>query len=126
LPVIYPNTANKESALYTPCTLDIETWHLHLGYPDNRAVIDMARNHAAKGMPIDLSTVLASCDHCILAKQMHLHVPRLQEEKRATKWLECIYMDLCGPMPVVSCYNNLYSMNIIDNFSSYVWSLPLA
>lgn len=34
-------------------------------------------------------------------------------------------MDLCGPMSTTSKSGNSYSMNIIDNFSSYVWSLPL-
>jgi len=29
-------------------------------------------------------------------------------------------------MPAVSNYGHLYSMNIIDDFSSYIWSLPLA
>ena len=29
-------------------------------------------------------------------------------------------------MPVVSKYQNLYSMNLIDDYSSYVWSIPLA
>jgi len=35
-------------------------------------------------------------------------------------------VDLCGPMPAVSNYGHLYSMNVIDDFSSYIWSLPLA
>jgi transposase InsO family protein len=34
-------------------------------------------------------------------------------------------MDLCGPMPCASRSGRLYSMNLIDDFSSYVWSLPL-
>jgi hypothetical protein len=32
---------------------------------------------------------------------------------------------MCGPMSFTSCSGNLYSMNIIDDFSSYVWSIPL-
>jgi hypothetical protein len=123
---MHPNATNKESALYAPRTPDVETWYLRLGHPNYHAVINMACDHTAKGMPINLSTVPASCDHYILAKQTRSHVPRLREGKRATKQLEHIYVDLCGPMPVVSHYNNLYSMNIIDDFSSYIWSLPLA
>ena len=34
-------------------------------------------------------------------------------------------MDLCGPMPTVLRSGRLYSMHVIDDFSSYVWSLPL-
>ena len=36
-----------------------------------------------------------------------------------------MYVDLCGPMAVLSRAGNLYSMNVIDNYSSYVWTIPL-
>ena len=36
-----------------------------------------------------------------------------------------MYVDLCGPMAVTSRSGNLYSMNVIDDFSGYVWSIPL-
>jgi len=39
--------------------------------------------------------------------------------------LERVFIDLCRLMPCVSKYGHLYSMNVIDDFSSYVWSLPL-
>ena len=41
------------------------------------------------------------------------------------KRLERVYVDLCGPMAVTSCAGNVYSMNIIDDFSGYVWTIPL-
>jgi transposase InsO family protein len=34
-------------------------------------------------------------------------------------------MDLCGPMPCASHTGHLYSMNVIDDHTSYVWSLPI-
>jgi len=76
-------------------------------------------------MPIDLSSALAACDHCILGKQTRSHVLKMREGCRATKRLERVFINLCGPMPYVSKYGHLYSMNVIDDFSSYVWSLPL-
>ena len=48
------------------------------------------------------------------------------EGEWATKRLEHVFMDLCRPMPNMSKYGHLYSMNVIDDYSSYVWSLPLA
>jgi len=85
----------------------------------------MACQGVIEGMPIDLSSAPAACDHCILGKQTRSHVPKMQEGRRATKRLEQVFVDLCGPMPCVSKYGHLYSMNVIDDFSSYVWSLPL-
>ena len=49
----------------------------------------------------------------------------MHEGRKATGRLERVFIDLCGPMPAVSKFGHLYSMNIIDDFSSYVWSLPL-
>lgn len=39
--------------------------------------------------------------------------------------LEQVFVDLCGPYLVTSKSGCRYSMNIIDDFSSYVWTIPL-
>jgi len=120
---IADNTSS--SAFYTARTPDLETWHRWLGHCSNHTIINMARQGIIKGMPINLSSAPATCDHCILGKQMKSHVPKMHEGHQATKRLERVFVNLCGPMPCVSKYGHLYSMNIIDDFSSYVWSLPL-
>jgi transposase InsO family protein len=85
----------------------------------------MARDKVIKGMPIDLSSSPLKCDACILGKQTHSSVPKVREGGRAENPLQCVYVDLCGSMPVTSQSGHLYSMNVIDNHSGYVWSLPL-
>jgi hypothetical protein len=114
------------SALYTTKTPDLEIWHHHLGHCNHYTIIDMACRGIVKGMPIDLSSAPAAYNHCILGKQTCSHVLAMHEGERASKQLKCIFVDLCGPMPAVSNYGHLYSMNVIDDFSSYVWSLLLA
>ena len=76
-------------------------------------------------MPIDLSHVPPKCDYCILGKQTWASIPKTREGVKATEILERVHVDLCGPMSPTSRSGNVYSMNIIDDFSSYVWSLPL-
>ena len=49
----------------------------------------------------------------------------MREGPRATMPLERVFVDLCGPMSIPSRSNRLYCMNIIDDYSSFVWSLPL-
>ncbi len=85
----------------------------------------MARKGCIKGMAINLSSSPPKCDHCVLGKQTHSSVPKVQEGTRASSPLEQIHVDLCGPMPVLSKTGHHFSMNIIDDFSGYVWSLPL-
>ena len=64
-------------------------------------------------------------NHCILGKQMRLAVHKVQKGKRVTCPLERVFVDLCRPKPCRSQSGQLYSMNVIDDFSSYIWSLPL-
>jgi transposase InsO family protein len=85
----------------------------------------MAQNHTANGMMINLSEIPPKCTHCILGKQTHLPLPNTREGPKVSKCLEHIHVDLNGPQPVQSRSGRQYSMNIIDDHSSYIWSTPL-
>jgi len=85
----------------------------------------MARTNVVKSMPINLSAIPPQCEHCILGKQARTPVPKTREGAKATRRLERVFVDLCGPMSVTSQSGHLYAMNIIDDFSSYVWTIPL-
>lgn len=113
------------SVLYTTRTPNIETWHRRLGHCNVRTIIDMAKSHSAKGMSIDLSIIPPKCSHCILGKQTRTSVPKVREGPKATQRLERIYVDLTGPMSVTSRSGKKYLMNIIDDITSYIWSIPL-
>ena len=70
-------------------------------------------------MPIDLSSSPLKCDHYILGKQTRSPVPKTWEGNHASP-LQRIYIDLCGLMPITSHSGNLYSMNVIDDYISYI------
>src|SRR6266702_4514525 len=63
--------------------------------------------------------------HCIVGKQTRSSVPSICEGRKVVRQLEKVYVDLCGLMPTASKAGALYSMNIIDDFSSYIWTIPL-
>ena len=85
----------------------------------------MACSHAVQGMLINASNLPFKCEHCVLGKQMRSSVLRVREGVRASKQLERIYVNLCGPMAILSHSGRLYLINIIDDFSSFMWSIPL-
>jgi transposase InsO family protein len=87
--------------------------------------MDMARARVAENMPIDLSTLPAKCVTCILGKQTRSSIPKVREGPKATEKLERVYIDLCGPMLSPSRTDNRYIMNIIDDYSSFSWTIPL-
>jgi len=106
-------------------TPDIETWHRRLGHCDIQTIIDMARNHAIDGMTIDLPIAPFTCVNCVFGKQARLPAPGERESVQAKRPLERVYMHLWGPMSVTSQSGRLFAMIFVDDFSSYVWTVPL-
>jgi len=64
------------------------------------------------------------CQGCLSAKQTHSPYPQVSRW-RATKALELIHVDLCGPITPRTVGGNRYFMLLIDDFSrwSYVYML---
>jgi hypothetical protein len=76
-------------------------------------------------MPIDLSSSPPKCNHCILGKQARSSVLKVWEGVKATTQLGRVYVNLTGPMSLALRSGFLYTMNIIDDFLSYVWTIAL-
>ena len=124
-----PSNASDGNAppigLYAPRTPDVETWHRRLGHCNFDAIVDMARKGAVEGLKINLSSSPPKCDACILGKQTRMPVPRVREGEKASQPLERVFVDVWGLIRPISSSGRLYSMNVIDDYSGYVWSLPL-
>jgi Integrase core domain/GAG-pre-integrase domain len=112
-------------SVYAP-TSDIETWHCCLGHCNLRTLIDMACAGVVSRMQIDLSSLPPKCNVCILGKQTKTPVPKLREGNWSTVCLHKVYIDLSGPYSVASCFGHKYYMNIIDEFFSFAWCIPIA
>lgn len=117
--------ATPISVLHASCVPDIETWHHQLGHCNFGAIIDMACKYTIEGMAINLSSSPAKCDTCIRGKQTHTPVSKVREMERAKCLLEHVFLDMCGPIQLLSSSGHLYSMNMINGFSSYIWTIPL-
>ncbi|KAF9067036.1 hypothetical protein BDP27DRAFT_1148414, partial [Rhodocollybia butyracea] len=102
-----------------------------LGHANYQAIYDMSQKDMVKGMPIDLSSAPPKCQSCVLGKQTKTPVPKKREEgHRATRRLEKVWVDLSGPEARNSaCHRsrtgNNYIMNIVDDYTSYPWTIPL-
>ena len=120
-----PSSSSPSVAHFASRLPGINAWHKRLGHCGHRTVIDMARSRVVQGMPIDLASPPPACEHCILGKQTRSSVLKNREGFKAEKPLDRVYVDLCGPMSVPSRSGFLYCMNIIDDYSGFVWSIPL-
>ena len=102
----------------------LATWHRRLGHINYDCIVRLARHGLASGMHVDLSALPPKCDHCFLGKQTRNPVPKVREGKRASRCLEKVFVDLTGPfMTTPSGFS--YVMHVVDDFSSFVWSIPL-
>ncbi|KAG2059353.1 hypothetical protein BDR06DRAFT_843595, partial [Suillus hirtellus] len=97
-----------------------------LVYTNYWTIYDLAHSGNATSMPIDLSSLPPICDNCILGKQTRTHVLKVREGERVTCKLGIVYINLMEHPDTVSAAGNRYVMDIIDDFSSYSWAIPLA
>ena len=107
---------------------DIMTWHHHLGHANYQTIKDMTHKHLIEGMPATFSTVPPDCDSCVIGKQTKTPVSKKCEEgpgNRATQKLEKVWVDLIGPISVTSTNGNHYVMDLLDDYMSKGWSIPL-
>ncbi|KAJ3494946.1 hypothetical protein NLJ89_g10708 [Agrocybe chaxingu] len=106
----------------------LETWHRRLGHANYQVVQEMARKGMVTGMPASLAPKASKCESCVLGKQTRTPVPKKRKEgtgHRATRRLEKVWVDLSSPVAVTSRCGYKYAMNIIDDFSSYIWTILL-
>jgi len=85
----------------------------------------MAQHQPCEGMRVDLSHVPPICEACILGKQTHTSIPKERQGEKSIRRLQKIFVDLAGKQACVSATGNLYNMSIIDDYSSYIWAIPL-
>src|SRR5882724_7655325 len=72
-------------------------------------------------MPIDLSTLLPICEHCMLRKQTKTLVPKLREGVREKVKLEKIFSDITSLEVVATKNSDKYMLNMIDDCTGYTW-----
>ena len=62
---------------------------------------------------------LSRCDACILGK--HNKQPFHDSMSRASRKIDLLHLDLCGPIPIPSTNGNKYLMNFIGDYTRMCW-----
>lgn len=87
----------------------------------------MAKSGLIPGMPKNFPPGNPSkCEFCVLGKQTKTPVPKTHQEgpeHKATRVLEKVWVDLSG-QHLRSRTGNEYIMDIIDDYTSQLWSIP--
>jgi hypothetical protein len=96
--------------------LPIELWHHrlgHLNHTDIRKLTDMAT-----GIRIQENQDQKLCIPCLRGK---MHRKYNKTSTRASKKLELIHSDLCGPFPIRSISKSVYFIIFIDDATRMTW-----
>jgi hypothetical protein len=117
---ILPLRPTKPVCLAASYNDDEWRWHARFGQLGFQALQKMGRD----GMVRDLPSIEHVCDACLVGKQRRAPFPQATKY-RATKPLDLLHGDLCGPISPVTPGGKRYIMLIVDDMSRYMWAVLL-
>lgn len=94
-------------------------WHARLGHINLESMKSMIARELVVGIP-NIEIEEKVCGSCLLGKQARHSFPKTTTY-RASKVLELIHGDLCGPIRPSTSAGNRYILVLIDDFSRYMW-----
>ncbi|KAK9076083.1 hypothetical protein SSX86_004416 [Deinandra increscens subsp. villosa] len=109
----------KPACLKTCLDEDSWVWHARLGHANFQVLEMMGKKGLVEGMPW-LSHPKQICEGCLVAKQTKQSFPN-EAQWRASKPLELLHADLCGPITPQSMGGNRYFLLIVDDLTRYMW-----
>ena len=98
-------------------------WHARYGHLNFQALRQLGQKEMVRGLPC-VNHVEQLCDGCLVGKQRRSLFLR-EGQYRASKVLELVHGDLCGPITPATPAGNKYFLLIIDDFSRYMWIVLL-
>ena len=93
-------------------------WHLRLGHIGHDGLDAIVKKNIGIGVDITAVKKWDLCDGCALGKQTRVHFQSSSTD-RATKLLEVIHSDVCGPMSTTTFSGKRYFVTFIDDKSRY-------
>ncbi|MCO5575423.1 hypothetical protein L7F22_029224 [Adiantum nelumboides] len=108
----------------TQAMQDAELWHARFGHVDYGSLMTLQRHNMVHDLSLLEMPPRHVCEGCVLGK-MHRFAFSQDGSVRATRKLQLVHSDVCGPMRTPSVGNSLYFVTFIDDFSRFCWVYPL-
>lgn len=97
----------------------VERWHQRLGHSNYQRIRHMLSRDLISGVPQLPTASHIQCEACIKGKHNRHRIPK-QATNRATRPLELVHSDLCGPFPA-SLTGSRYFITFTDDYSRFSW-----
>jgi len=112
---------NRTSSQYTPWQLA----HLRMGHLHTKALAQLPSMVAdAEWIAVGAKDTAVPCEGCLLGKSHRDAMPSVATS-RATKVLELVHSDVCGPLSTASLTGFRYFVLFIDDFSRFTVAFPI-
>ena len=98
-------------------------WHSRFGHLNFHALRKLGKQQMVSGLPM-IDHVDQLCTGCLVGKQRRGAFPR-EAKFRASKVLELVHGDLCGPITPATPSGKKYFLLIVDDYSRYMWLVLL-
>lgn len=108
-----------EKCLHTSTSDLTYLWHQRYGHLSYRGLRTLMLKKMVKGLP-QLGASTTTCSDCLNGKQHRNPIPK-KGAWRASKVLELVHADICGPISPTSNSGKRYSLCFIDDFSRKSW-----
>ncbi|MCO5572769.1 hypothetical protein L7F22_026528 [Adiantum nelumboides] len=108
----------------TQAMQDAELWHVRFGHVGYGSLMTLQRHNMVHDLSLLEMPPRHVCEGCVLGK-MHRFAFSQDGSVRATRKLQLVHSDVCGPMRTPSVGNSLYFVTFIDDFSRLCWVYPL-
>ena len=95
-------------------------WHQQYGHLNMQYLSQLSREGLVSGLPDIQTQQLGVCSACQAGKQ-HRSSFKNGESWRASKVLQLLHADICGPMNTASITACKYFLLIVDDFSRKMW-----
>ena len=96
-----------------------ELWHRRLGHFHTKGIQRMANHEAVNGLP-QLHFSRQICTSCQLGKHARTKMPK-ETTFHASKILQLVHSDVCGPFRTNSLGGARYFVTFIDDYSKKIW-----
>lgn len=112
-----------ENCLHTSGLDSTYLWHQRYGHLSYKGLRTLSTKNMVEGLP-ELTTSKFTCTDCFTGKQ-HRNAVLKSSKWRASKVLELIHADICGPIEPTSNSGKRYILCFIDDFSRKGWAYLL-
>ena len=114
---------SKSKCLQNEILSESDRWHARLGHIGRNSMKSMIKKELVAGIP-SVYIGKETCSSCLLGKQARNAFPKATSY-RASRVLELIHGDLCGPITPSTPARNRYIFVLVDDHSRYMWSILL-